>query len=232
MSGNLYKEYDNVLEFRKNMLEYAEDNYRILRNTVENNRATTKYGRNSVYLGYFCPSLVIDKITKGFKRGRLLTSIPKTDKGYVVYELDSDGRLLRLQEINSFGTIFESYVIRRDNTEFSVTILEGKNCSIVDSTRAIYDGDKLIRFDIIGSAHMWSEIYSYNPCDSKRVECKKYYYVPELKNSNKSIQVGQIGSPMRLFNMRIELDEKKNVVKIEHGEFINGKTEISYIYTK
>lgn len=87
MSQNLYKEYDDILELRKNILQYAEDNYRSLHDSVEAKRDTIKYGRNSLYLGYFCPSLVIDKVTKGFKKGRLLNSIPKTNKGYVLYEL-------------------------------------------------------------------------------------------------------------------------------------------------
>ncbi|SHI37675.1 hypothetical protein [Clostridium intestinale] len=232
MSENLFKEYDNILDFREYMLQYAEDNYDLLRDTVENNKSIVRYSTNASYLGFFCPSLVLDKITKGFTKGRLLKSIPKGKKGYVIYELDSNGKLLRIQEVNSFGTIFETYIIRKDDEEFSVTTLEGKKCSVVSSTRTIYDNDKLIRFDIMSSASIRSEIYFDDSYDSKKVHCDEYYYVPNLKGSNKSIQIGEIGSPMKLFNMIIELDEKRNVVKIEHGEFINGKTEMSYIYTK
>ncbi|SHI52048.1 hypothetical protein [Clostridium magnum] len=232
MLENLYKEYDDILELRESMLQYAEDNYDILREAVENNVATVRYGISASNLGHFCPSLVMDKITAGFKKGRLLKSIPKREDGYVVYELDSKGKLLRIQDVNSFGTIVETYIIRKDNEEFSATIFDGKKCPVVSDTRTIYDGDKVVRFDIIGTGHIWSEVYSYDKHDSKKLECKQYYYVPNLKGSNKSIQVGETGSPMRLFNMEIELDEKKNVIRIEFGEFIKGKTEISYIYTK
>ena len=232
MFENLYAEYDNILELREHMLQYTEDNYDVLRDTVEKSISTVMYGRSALYLGHFCPSLVMDKITKGFKKERLLKSIPKGKDDYVIYELDSKGKLLRNQEVNSFGTRFETYIISKDNEEFSTTILDGKKCSIVDSTRTIYNDDKVVRFDIIGSGHMWSELYFYDEYDKNIIKCNQYYYVPNLKNSNKSIQIGEIGSPMKLFNMKIELDENNKVIRIEHGEFINGKTETSYIYTK
>ncbi|MEQ8156394.1 MAG: hypothetical protein ABRQ25_16200 [Clostridiaceae bacterium] len=232
MCENLYKEFDDILDLRKLMLQYAEDNYEMLNNAVRDNTAEVKYGRDALYLGYFCPSLVLDKIAGGFKKGRLLKSIPKTNKRYVVYELDINGKLLRIQSINSYGTIFENYIIRKDNVEFGVNLFKGKKNSIVSSTRAIYDDGKISRFDIIGSSHMWSEVYSYDSNYPNKIKCKEYYYVPELTGSDKSIPIGQPGSPMRLFEMEIEIDNNNNIIKIEHGEFINGNTELTCVYMK
>lgn len=231
MSVNLYKEYDDILDLRKLMIQYAEDNFELLRNAVKNNTATIQYGRNAYCLGHFCPSLVLDKISQGFKKEKLLKSIPKTKKGYVIYELDANEKLLRIQSVNSFGTIFEQYIIRQGNSEFGVNLLNGKD-STVDSTRIIYDGDKVVRFDIIGSRGIWSELYSYDDNNIRKIKCKQYHYVQGLSGTSNSIPVGQEGSPMKLIEMEIELDDDNNVIKIEGGYFINGKTELECVYMK
>ncbi|MCL2245719.1 MAG: hypothetical protein FWC10_01200 [Lentimicrobiaceae bacterium] len=236
MTENLYKEFDEIFNFREQITACIEEKYEELLENVKRNTNETKYGtaNANMYLGFFCPSLVMDKTTDGFTKGRLLKSIQKNNSGnYVIYDIDNKGRLLRMQDINSYGTIVENYVIRERNTEFSVTFIDKKLTIFCGpSTRTIYKNGKLERFDIIDNSSIWSEIYTYNPNDNQNVECRKYYYVPNLKGSKKFIPIGIEGSPARLFIMDIKLDNQGKVIKIEHNELIDGRKVLTYIYEK
>jgi hypothetical protein len=96
----------------------------------------------------------------------------------------------------------------------------------------MYENGRLVRFDIIDDSYIWSEIYTYSVDIKKEVECRKYYYVPDLKGSKKSIPVGIIGSPAQLFIMNIELDSQEQVIKIEQSELIEGQRVLIYTYEK
>lgn len=176
----------------------------------------------------------MEKTVGGFKKGRLLNDIPKNKSGnYVVYDIDSEGKLLRMQDINSHGTIVETYIIRQNSTEFSVKFSDKKLTTYSGATtRTKYEKGNLKRFDIIDNSSMWSEIYTYNSDNNQKIECNKYYYVPTLIGSKKSIPIGAKGSPAQLFIMDIELDNQGKVIKIEHNEFIDGQRVLTYIYKK
>ena len=234
MIENLYAEFDEIMNLQKQIMNSAGEKYNELLENVKRNTSETKYGIQNMYLGYFCPSLVMEKTVDGFKKGRLLKDIPKNKSGnYVVYDIDSEGKLLRMQDINSHGTIVETYIIRQNNTEFSVKFSD-KKLTIYNgaTTRTKYEKGNLKRFDIIDNSFMWSEIYTYNSGNNQKIECNKYYYVPNLKGSKKSIPTGIKGSPAQLFIMDIELDNQGNVIKIEHNEFIDGQRVLTYIYKK
>jgi hypothetical protein len=231
MTENLYKEFDGIMISQKQIMNFAGERYEELLENVKRNTCETKYGTQGMYLGYFCPSLVMDKTVGGFKKGRLHNDIPKNKSGnYVVYDIDSEGKLLRMQEINSYGTIVETYIIKEDNAEFSVKF-SGKKLTTYDgaSTRTMYENGKLKRFDIIDNSCLWSEIYTYNSDNNQKLECRKYYYVPDLKGSEKSIPIGIKGSPAQLFIIDIELDNQEKIIKIEHSELINGQKVLTYI---
>ena len=185
MIENLYKEFDEIFNLRKQITASAEGKYEELLENVKSNTSEKKYGTANMYLGYFCPSLVMDKTTGGFTKGRLLKSIPKNKSGsYVIYDIDNKGKLLRMQDVNSHGSLVETYILQEENTEFSVIFLDKKlTVFYAPSTRTMYKNGKLVRFDIIGNDDLWSEIYTYNPNNNLKVECKKYYYVPNLHGS-------------------------------------------------
>ena len=127
MTEDVYREFDEIMNLQKQILNSAGEKYNELLETVKRDTSETKYGTQNMYLGYFCPSLVMDKTVGGFKRGRLHNDISKNKSGsYVVYNIDIEGKLLRIQDINSFGTIVETYIIRESNTEFSVQFSDGK----------------------------------------------------------------------------------------------------------
>ena len=234
MTENLYIEFDEIMNLQKQMLTSAGGKHKKLLENVQKNTSETKYGTQSMYLGYFCPSLVMDKTVGGFKKGKLQKDIPRNKSGsYAVYDIDSNGKLLRMQEINSHGTIVETFIIQDNNTEFSVNFSE-KKLTVYHgaTTRTIYENGKLVRFDIIDNSYMWSEIYTYNFDNNRKVECKRYYYVPNLKGSTKSVPIGMKGSPAQLFIMDIELDNQGKVVKLEHSELIEGQKILTYTYEK
>ena len=234
MAENRYNEFDEIMNSQKQKMNSVENKYKELLENVKRNTTETKYGTQSMYLGYFCPSLVMDKTVGGFKKGKLLTNIPKSKSGnYVIYDIDSEGKLLRMQDINSYGTIVETYIIKEKETEYIVNFSEKKLTTYNGpSMRTIYENGILKRFDIIENSSIWSEIYSYNPDSNQKIECRKYYYVPNLKGSDKSIPVGKKGSPAQLFIMDIDLDNQKKVIKIEHNELIDGQKVLTYTYKK
>ena len=234
MTDNLYEDFDQIMTLQMELMNSVAEKYIELFENVKRNTSERKYGTQNMYLGYFCPSLVMDKTVGGFKKGKLYKDIPNAKSGnYVVYDIDSKGKLLRIQNINKYGTVVETYIIRENNTEFSVKF-SGKKLTIYNgpSTRTIYENGKLKRFDIIDNASIWSEIYTYSVDNNKKVECKRYYYVPNLKGSQNSIPIGIKGSPTQLFIMDIELDSQEKVIKIEHYELVEGKKVLSYVYEK
>jgi len=234
MKKNLYMEFDGIMKLQKQMLTSAGGKYKELLENVIKNTSVTKYGTQNMYLGYFCPSLVMDKTVSGFTKGKLLKDIPKNKSGnYVIYDIDSYGKLLRMQDVNSYGAIVETFIIRENNMEFSVMFSDKKlTAHYGATTRTIYENGKPVRFDIIDNGYMWSEIYTYNAYNQQKVECKQYYYVPNLKGSKKSVPVGKQGSPVKLFIIDIELDNQGKVVKLEHSEFIEGEKVLTYTYEK
>ena len=234
MKENLYMEFDEIMNLQKQMLTSSGGKYKELLENVKKNTSATKYGTQNMYLGYFCPSLVMDKTVSGFTKGRLQKDIPNNKSGnYVVYDIDGNGKLLRMQDVNSYGAIVETFIIRENNTEFSVNFSD-KRLTFYNgaTTRTIYENEKLVRFDMIDNAYMWSEIYTYNAESNQKIECKQYYYVPNLKGSKKSVPVGRKGSPVQLFIIDIEIDNQGKVVKLEHSEFIEGEKVLTYIYEK
>ena len=234
MIENIYREFDEIIKLQKQVMKSVGEKYKELLENVKRNTSETKYGTQSMYLGYFCPSLVMDKTVGGFKKGKLQTNIPKNKSGnYVVYDIDSEGKLLRMQDINSYGTIIETYVIKEKETEFSVNFSDKKLTTYNgESTRTIFENGILKRFDIIGNSSLWSEIYSYNPENIQKIECRKYCYVPDLKGSKKSIPIGIKGSPAQLYIMDVELDNLNKVINIEHNELIDGQKVLTFIYKK
>jgi hypothetical protein len=230
MDNKLYNELDDIFSETLKMLKYTEKNINFLQENIIKNTIVKKYGIDSMFGGYFCPSLILDKITGGFKKGRLLNNIPKNKDTYSVYELDKDNNLLRIQEINSYGTIFEHYIIKMGNIEYCIGILEGKKCPYVYNTRTIYSNRKLIQFDIVNSKDdLWSEQYEYT---KDKIICKQYYYVPKLNGSDKSMPVGEERCPIKLYIINFRMDENNKIYWLEHGEYKKGRVEIDYEYKK
>ncbi|MDR0439369.1 MAG: hypothetical protein LBI59_00055 [Candidatus Accumulibacter sp.] len=228
MDNNLYADFDEIFRACDEMLGYAERNIERLQKHVAENASVRKYGVSSLYGGYFCPSLILETTTSDFRKGRLLKNIPK-GRGYALYELDSNGRLLRLQEIGGDQTLNESYVIEDGNTRHFLAMSGKKRCPWAASMRAIYEDGRLGQFDIVQGSSLWSERYEYG---KDATTCRQYHYVPKLKGSDKSIPVGEKGSPARLFMMNFTMGENGRIDWLAQGEYIDGKAEMNFEYGK
>jgi hypothetical protein len=227
---HLYCDLDNIFYEYNLTQKQTEKNIDLLQENVDKNTSLKKYGLDSMYGGYFCPSLVMDKITAGFKKGRLLNNIPKGKDTYSVYEIDRDNKLLRIQSIENNELSFEHYIIKTTDIEYCVGTLNKRKCPFIYSTRSLYSNRKIKQFDIINSNDsLWSERYEYR---KDKIICKQYYYVPKLEGSDKSIPIGEEGCPIKLYIINITTDKKNEINWLEHGEYINGALEIDYEYKK
>ena len=219
MGNNLYKEFDEIFNVNNKILEYAEQNIKSLQKNVLENTFAKKYGKNAMYGGYFCPSLILESTTGGFKKGKLFNTIPKGKNNYDVYELDENNQLLRIQEITVNQIGVEHYIIRNGDTEYCIGISGKKKCAYSFSSRAIYMDQRIKQYDIIQGNSLWSEQYEY---EKDKIICKQYYYVPKMKSSEK----------LKLYIINFTMNKNKEINWLEHGEYKNGKPEINYEYNK
>jgi hypothetical protein len=221
MIQNRFEEFDKILFDNDKRTRKYKNKYQKLKSIVEPQVANLYYGKSNLYLGHFCPSLIIDYILGKWKREKLRKSKPKS-KDYVTYEVDSQGKLLRTSECVEGQPVFETYIIRETNEEYSITFLN-QNPVSNDNVRAIYYDNKIIRFDIIGTAYIWSDVYIYR--SESEISCKHFYYVPDLLNSHKSIEAGKPNSPMIQNNFKINFDlEGNRNIEIDTDDMIQQKT--------
>ncbi len=203
MAINKFIEFDQIISERHQFIKKHKKSYDELRKACEAKRSNIYYGKSNTYLGHFCPSMIFDSIVGNFKRDKLKATIPKK-LNYVTYEVDIEGKLLRTCELVSNQVSFETYIIRQKNEEYSLTFLEGKLVPSAEIVRTIYDNERVARLDIIGNSSIWSEIYEYNK--DNEILCRHYYYIPELMNSDKSIDAGNPNSPMVQHDYKITID--------------------------
>ena len=199
----LYKEFNKIFDINNQMLEYAEQNINLLQKNVLENTSIKKYGINQMYGGYFCPSLILETTTQGFKKGKLFNNIPPNKNTYYVYELDKNNHLLRIQEIMSNEIGVEHYILEKEDIQYLMAISDKKKCTYVYSLRAIYENDKIKQFDIIQGNSLWSEQYEY---EKDKIICKQYYYVPDMEKG---------GEKIKLYMINFRMDENKKIVWLE-----------------
>jgi hypothetical protein len=230
MNANRFEEFDQLIADRAKRGEYYALHYSELESEANQRIANTLYGKHSLFLGPYCPSLVYDKTIGGFKRGKPRKNLLRPENGYVSYEVDVNGKLLRMKDVNKYGTVSETYVIREGNEEYSIPFSDKGFDRTGYSVRAIYEDNRIMRCDLIYGSHLWSEIYDYKNIALNLIRCTQWYYVPGLKGSDKSKKPGEPGSPARQWEMNIYVDADQTIIRLEYGELINGKVEISYIY--
>jgi hypothetical protein len=230
MRSKIFEEFDQLLRERTRMLsKFSLTKYRKLKTETDKNVKNIYYGKESLYLGHFCPSLIIDKISN-FKRDKLKSTLSKNAKKYVIYEVDENKQLLRMKEVHSYGTVFETYIIRNINEEVSVTFLDGEPTSSVATTRAVYEAGNIVRCDFLTDHSILTELYNYDEIKNNHITCVQIYYVPDQIDSDNSREPGELKSPARRFEIDIEINNQKEIRKLEYWEKVNGKRKVSLIY--
>lgn len=227
---NQFDEYDSLLRERSAYFESLKTEYQRLKADAEARIAKVAYGKESIYLGHFCPSLIIDKTVKGFKRDKLKTKLRSGQVDYVRYDLDKSDQLVRVNEFNSFGTVFETYVQTIGDSSVSSTFLNGEPVPSNSNVRFKFGTYGIEVFYILGPSHLWEEKYDYKKIGSRIIGCTQTYYVPNLKGSDREIPAGRTGSPAKQYKIELKVDDRLEIVRLEYGELLDGKLKVTYAY--
>lgn len=229
---NCFLDYDTLLEERAALFQEVKGQYKTFKKNAEPTIQRIAYGKESKYLGHFCPSLILDKTTKGFCRDKLQKSLRKRATAYVAYEMDRSDQLVRIQEVDSAGSVFETYLHSVGDSVVSLTFLDGKPVSSNENVRYKPGKHGVELFYIMGSSHLWEEKYDYSQIARNRIHCTKTYYVPNLVNSDKSIAAGNTGSPARRYEIEIHLNPAGEIERVEHTEILYGERLVPSVWGK
>jgi hypothetical protein len=227
----IYSDFDTLLAEISDIISYANQNSHLIFDR-KNEIKHTRYSGNDDGLGFVNPSMVIDKITSGYKKGRPLKSKPSSTN-YSIYDFGEDMHPIRIQKINSFGRVVTIWFFNHNSAMYAIPF-DGKTVSPVDGGiyKMEYNDNKVMTISHVSGNSLWQENYNYDSLADGFITCNQYYYVPNLKNSNKSIPIGENGSPAELARMKVYVENNSNVIKIDYYTFSNGNEIHRYTYEK
>lgn len=170
------------------------------------------------FLGLFCPSLVEDIITGGYKKGRILKNKPNSKK-YVKCYYDKKGHLLYFEKFNEFGCSYTFYFLRVDNVIYIAPFIgHSKNEYPTYVYNVILDDEHGVKeYSKLTSNSITYEHYKY--IGGNESICYRYYYVP--KNINLLQQA----------RIHLYLNNKK-VVRLNYYEIEGNQERLTYFFEK
>lgn len=217
-TNNLFERFDRILESYGPAVEYAEKHFKELRKREEN--ATKKVMTSLCYsLGIACPSLIIHKVVRGNKRGRIIKEIPKgEDCNYSIISYDEKGNPVAIRPYNKWGTQDAEYFYEFDGYMWAVELLDhsGKGCSTL--YRMLFENGRIRSYYEMEPFHLWGEEYEYPEDESKPIRCIRYRYVPGRVETSKDVPAGQEHSPMHECLYEISRDGKKIAEYVKEGD--------------
>ena len=178
-----------------------------------------KYATNFDFLGLFCPSLVMDKITSGYKKGRIQSKQPKSTQYSKCY-FNVNGKLLYFENYNQFGCDSTYYFKEIDGVIWAAPFTgTGTNAYPALVHCFFYDKGKIKEYASMTSGSIWLEEYEHNQEENSAI-CHRYYYVPHKKEN-------------KLTRMKIEIFFDDSVIKrLVCFDVMNDREEMSYIWEK
>ncbi len=214
---NCYQEFDALIAENKATLKYFENNFSTIKKQVENCKTHEIYSTKADGLGILSPSLITDRICKGYRKGKRLKNKPMA-KDYCIYELDSNHKPLCICHVGDVSF----YFIAHNNATFALPCINDERYNFYPtySHKIEYKNDKLYKYSQIDSNSLWQEVYEFK--NENLAVCYRYYYVPNLAGSNKAIPLGEKGSPAKAFRLELSLNRDK-VIKILMYEFPRNK---------
>lgn len=146
--------------------------------------ARTEYAVGSRYLhrGFYCPSLILDQIVGGLRRGRIAKRITKATQISNIYDFDADGRLRIAKTAYYTGHMDCEYILYDKCMVYGFVLQEGNTFSHL-SVERYNEGRIASYFTADCICHPSSqyyvfnaryEAYRYNDADSFDVE--HYYF--------------------------------------------------------
>ena len=227
---NYYIAFDTLIKERSDALKYMAEHQTEIVSHTQTAKCYELYSSPADDLGILTPSLIRDKITSGYHKGRKLKQKP-LNKGYILYEFDNAMKPLRIRKYDKRGHLDVAfYFIDYNDALFAIPCGGNKNFYIypTDMHKIEYREGKIWRYSTITSNSLWQEVYDFEK--ENCVECKNYYYVPNLIGSNKGIPLGQTGSPLQTWLAKIYIIENKVSRLLYYN--ISNKEELIYEYRK
>lgn len=214
---DIRKKINNLLSIRKDIVkEIAENIDRIKGEALEDK---TKYATKFDWLGVFCPSLVLDKVTSGYKKGRLLTKQPKSTDYKKCYFNDK-GDVLYFETYNKYGCASTTYFMNINGALWAVPFIrDGKKAYPSYVHYMVYENGRIKEYAYMEPCDIWFEEYVYSE-ETDKVVCNQYYYVQQKKRG--------ILQSYRA-NLLMEKNKVKNLFYYEIG---NGAEILKYVYEK
>lgn len=234
-TNNLFERFDKILESYGPAVKYAEEHFEELRAGEQNaaKKVITSLGYD---LGIACPSLIVHKVIRGHKKGRIIKEIPTgEDCNYNIISYDEDGNPVAVRAYNKWGTHEAEYFFLYEGYVWAVRLYdhsgEGSHATLY---RMLFEDGKICSYYMMEPFYLWGEEYEYPEDEDAPIRCKRYYYVPGRVETSKDVPAGQEHSPMTEYLYEINRDGKKIVEYVKEGdgyafcrEYVSGKRKKS-----
>lgn len=227
---NYYIAFDTLIKERNDVLKYVVEHQTEIVSHIKTTICYELYSSPADDLGILTPSLIRDKITNGYHKGRKLKKKP-LNKGYISYELDNTMKPLRIRMYNKGGHLDVAfYFVDYNDALFAIPCGGNKPFYLypIDMHKIEYRKGQIWRYSTITSNSLWQEVYDFEK--ENYVECKNYYYVSNLIGSNKEVPLGETGSPLQAWLAKIYMIENKVSRLLYYN--ISNKEELIYEYGK
>ena len=178
----IFKNYIELMSFLR------KDSYRsvfeeISKTVVYMEQST---GGESIYRGFYCPSIVEDIIIGNVNRGRIIKRLVKQPITYT-YGFDNSNRLVTVIRHTKIGDIYE-YIMYIDNIQYGVKYCQKFSEEWLESiSKCCYDGKLLKTYDRYVYDHFsdtlreyFGEIYTYGDDCLEMEQCYGINSPPEV----------------------------------------------------
>lgn len=221
---NLYQKFDNLLSSRAGIVNEVADNIELIKSKA--NIDTVKFSTAFDGLGPLCPSLIIDKLTGGYKKGRLLSKKPKSQNYSAIY-YDIDNNPLYIEEYNEYGCEHTVYFLNKNGVIWAAPFIRTSKSEYPTYVhRMVYENGRVKEYTYLTEVSLNHEEYTY-PQNPDSVICDEYYYVPQISKKGRALGGGNLS----VHKNEIFL-QKGKVCEIKHYDVIGEVKSLTYTYFK
>lgn len=224
-----YIAFDSLIKEGNDVLEYMIGHQIEIINHAKKAKCYELYSSSADDLGILTPSLIRDKITSGYHKGRRLKQVPLKG-GYVLYEFDNTMRPLRIRNYTKKGYLdFTFYFINYNDALFAIPCGGNRPLYIypTDLHKIEYREGKIWKYSTIASNSVWQEVYDFEQNDY--VECKNYYYVSKSVGRNKNLLKEESSFSLQTWLAKIYMNEGK-ILRLLYYNISNNEEELIYEY--
>ncbi len=209
---NLFEQFDELIEYRNQVLQYANSLCRQLHEAEA--RAAKKIITTLGYdLGIACPSLIQHVVIKGHKKGRIIKKIPEKDN-YRIISYDEEGKPIAFRSGNQFGVQNAYFFFSYEDCLWAAEMNENGCTSYTKLYRMKYnEKGQISSFYILENYFLEGEEYTYSESENEPIICMHYFYVPNKVHTSKHVPAGYAESPTTLYRYVIHENTIDSYVK-------------------